>query len=395
LTAYKIVTVAERLDNPSLAAEWWARVEFLAKSCGAEPLLDRWRKERQEKGYLPAPPVDGLEAVALEGEPGANTRLVQELPFVDLAAFNIITRSRRLHEQAASIRRVAPTNVPVLIHGESGTGKELFAHLVHELSPRKNDPFLAINCGALPAELLESELFGHRRGSFTGAVTDKIGLFRAAHKGTLFLDEIGEMSPIAQTKLLRALEAGEIRRVGDTQVEHVDVRIVAATNVDLDREVQQGKFRRDLYYRLKGLELFLPPLRERMGDIPVLAEHFLSLSNAAFGKNLSLPFETKQWLMGLPWHGNVRELRLAIERASALASDTGSLHPYHFMNSEQHAPQPSLTAELENIERARVLHALETTGWNKAGAAKLLGMSRTTLTGKIKRLGIEDPDPRG
>ena len=384
-----LVVFADELNKPDLAAEWWARVEFLAKSCGAEPLLERWRKERQEKGYLPQTSPDGLD-----GEPGPNARLAQELPRVDLGAYNIITRSRQLYEQAASVGQVAQTTVPVLIHGESGTGKELFAKLVHDLSPRKSDAFLAVNCGALPSELLESELFGHRRGSFTGAINDKPGLFRAAHKGTLFLDEIGEMTAPAQTKLLRVLEAGELRRVGDTQVEFVDVRIVAATNVDLEREVKSGKFRQDLYYRLKGLEVFLPPLRERMSDIPLLADYFLNRANQLCHKQLVLPFETKQWLMGLPWHGNVRELRLAVERATALGPQTGMLQPYHFMGAEQAPSKSSLNAELEEIERSRVLHALDACKWNKAAAAKLLGMSRTTLGGKIKRLGIDDLDSR-
>jgi len=389
LTAARITSLADRMNLPDVAAEWWARVEFLAKSCGAEPLLERWRKERQEKGYLPQTSPDGLD-----GEPGPNSRLAQELPPVDLSAYNIITRSRQLHEQAASIGQVASTTVPVLIHGESGTGKELFAKLVHDLSPRKGEAFLAINCGALPSELLESELFGHRRGSFTGAISDKPGLFRAAHKGTLFLDEIGEMSAPAQTKLLRVLEAGEVRRVGDTQVEFVDVRIVAATNVDLEREVKSGKFRQDLYYRLKGLEVFLPPLRERMSDIPLLADYFLNRANQLCHKQLVLPFETKQWLMGLPWLGNVRELRLSIERAAALGPQIGMLQPYHFMGAEQTPSKSSLTAELEEIERSRVLHALDACKGNKAAAAKLLGMSRTTLGGKIKRLGIDDLDSR-
>jgi transcriptional regulator with GAF, ATPase, and Fis domain len=326
----------------------------------------------------------------LEGDPGPHSRLALELPPVELAPFNIITRSRRLHEQASSIRQIAPTVVPVLIQGESGTGKELFARLVHDLSPRKDELFLAINCGALPSEILESELFGHRRGSFTGAVTDKIGLFRAAHRGTLFLDEIGEMAGPAQTKLLRVLETGELRRIGDTQIERVDVRIVAATNTDLDREVTQGRFRKDLYYRLKGLDIHLPPLRERMGDIPLLAEHFLVQATLSMGKRLSLPFETKQWLMSLPWPGNVRELRLSMERAVAMAADGASLQPYHFMVSDRSAQPISLPEELEAIERARVLHALETADWNKASAARLLGMSRTTLNGRIKKLGIED-----
>ena len=390
LTCFDLVQLADSDNAPALAAEWWARVEFLAKSCGADPLLERWRKERQEKGYLPQTSPDGLD-----GEPGPHSRLAQELPSVDLAPHDIITRSRQLHEQASSICQVAPTTVPVLIHGESGTGKELFAKLVHNLSPRRSEVFLAINCGALPSELLESELFGHRRGSFTGAINDKAGFFRAAHKGTLFLDEIGEMTPAAQTKLLRVLEAGEVRRVGDTHVEFVDVRIVAATNVDLDREVRSGKFRQDLYYRLKGLEVFLPPLRERMSDIPLLADHFLTNANKVCHKQLVLPFETKQWLMGLPWLGNVRELRLAVERAAALGPESGMLQPYHFMRTEKPSSTSSLTDEMDEIERSRLLHALDACNWNKAAAAKLLGMSRTTLGGKIKRLGLEDTESKG
>jgi transcriptional regulator with GAF, ATPase, and Fis domain len=309
---------------------------------------------------------------------------------VDLAAFSIITRSRRLHEHASSIAQIAPTMVPVLIRGESGTGKELFARLVHDLSPRVKAPFLAINCGAIPTEILESELFGHRRGSFTGAVSDKIGLFRAAHEGTLFLDEIGEMAAPAQTKLLRVLETGELRRIGDTNIERVDVRIVSATNIELERDVAQGKFRKDLYYRLKGLDIHLPPLRERMGDVPLLAAHFLGLAAARGSKRLTLPFETQQWLMSLPWPGNVRELRLAVERAVAMAADGAALQSYHFMASEDPTHHASLPEELEAIERSRVIHALETTNWNKASAARLLGMSRTTLNGRIKKLGIED-----
>lgn len=169
------------------------------------------------------------------------------------------------------------------------------------------------------------------------------------------------------------------------------MRIVAATNVDLEREVKSGKFRQDLYYRLKGLEVFLPPLRERMSDIPLLADHFLSKANQICRKQLVLPFETKQWLMGLAWMGNVRELRLAVERATALGPEIGMLQPYHFMRTEQSPSKTSLNDEIEEIERSRVLHALDACNWNKAAAAKLLGMSRTTLGGRIKRLGLDDP----
>jgi two-component system response regulator PilR (NtrC family) len=388
LTAHRIVTVADNLGRQDIAAEWWARTEYLAESCGAEPLLERWRAERQKEGYLPevaistpAPPKE---------ENYTSSRLSEELPRVDLAAFGIITQSRRMNDQAAWMGRIGPTNVPILIRGESGTGKELFAHLAHQVSDRKDQPFLPINCGALPRELMESELFGHRRGAFTGAVTDKNGLFRSAHRGTIFLDEIGELPPSAQTKLLRVIETGELRPVGETRTENVNVRIVAATNVDLKKAVAKGEFRKDLFFRLKGLEIYLPPLRERVGDIPLLAEHFVKLTNKTLRKSLTLPFDTKQWLMGLPWQGNVRELRLAIERAAALGPESGILQPYHFI-SEESIERVSLPNELEAIERARVRNALEASDWNVTSAAELLGMSRTTLSGRLKRLGLQRP----
>jgi DNA-binding NtrC family response regulator len=394
LAAHSIVKVADDLGKSDVAAEWWARTEFLAESCGAEPLLERWRKERQERGYLPAH-LDQLDASAAADTAKQDSyriaQLVEELPKVDLAHHGIITRSKRLEEQGAWIGRLAPTKVPVLIHGESGTGKELFARLVHSLSTRTDGPFHAINCGAIPGDLLESELFGHRRGAFTGAVSDKAGLFQAANHGTLFLDEIGEMSSSAQTKLLRVIESGEYRRVGETRTESVDVRVVSATNVDLKKAVSENRFRKDLYYRLKGLEIFLPPLQDRLSDIPILAEYFLLQSNAQLGKDLVLPFETAQWLMGLPWKGNVRELKLAVERAASLASTSGPLMRYHFVVFEAEMQARSLPDELENIERERVVNALEASNWNQTAAAQLLGMSRTTLAGRIKRLGIVRP----
>jgi transcriptional regulator with PAS, ATPase and Fis domain len=305
-----------------------------------------------------------------------------------LREHDIITACNALYEQAAWIGRVAPSTIPVLIHGETGTGKELFARLVHRLGPRRNHPFLTINCGALPAEILESELFGHKRGSFTGAVGDKIGLFRAAHGGTLFLDEIGEMSLVAQTKLLRVLESGEVRRVGDTQIEYVDVRLVAATNVDLEKAVAENRFRRDLYYRLKGLEINLPPLRDRLEDVPLLADHFARSASEDLGKHVELTFEATQWLLEQSWPGNVRELRLTVERAIALAPEMGQILPYHFMAGRDAQTKLPLLSELEEIERARVQNALEASSWNKTKAAKLLGMSRTTLSGRVKRLGV-------
>jgi two-component system response regulator HydG len=394
LTARRIVTVADSLDLPDVANEWWTRTEYLAEAGGARPMFERWRKIRQELGFLsPEDPALAANFAPPSPDP-AGSSLADELPRVDLRRFGIITACRRLENQASIIAKLAPTKVPVLIHGQSGTGKELFARLVHELSPRASQSFLAINCGALPAEILESELFGHRRGAFTGAIYDKPGLFREAHQGTLFLDEIGEMSASAQAKLLRVLETGELRPVGGTKHEVVDVRIVAATNVDLVKAVESGRFRKDLYFRLRGLEVTLPPLRERLGDIPPLALHFVEQANLSQGKSLELTFETTQWLMGQSWPGNVRELRLAIERAVALAGIQGFLYPRHFLGVASGDDTGSLPAELEEIERARVRNALESADWNTAAAARVLGMSRTTLAGRIKKLGIEKPRSR-
>ncbi len=393
LTARRITTVADTLDRPEIADEWWIRTEYLAEAGGARPLFERWREEREKRGYLAAPTE--LPTPMEMCSPGSGTsNLADELPRVDLRRFGIITASRRLENEASLIAKLAPTKVPVLIHGQSGTGKELFARLVHELSPRVSQSFLAINCGALPAEILESELFGHRRGAFTGAIYDKPGLFREAHQGTLFLDEIGEMSSSAQAKLLRVLETGELRPVGGTRHEIVDVRIVAATNVDLAQAVEAGRFRKDLYFRLRGLEVTLPPLRQRLGDVPPLAQHFVEQANRSQGKALELTFETTQWLMGQSWPGNVRELKLAVERAVALAGNQGFLYPRHFLGVGPGDDIGSLPAELEEIERARVRNALEAAAWSTTAAARILGMSRTTLAGRIKKLGVEKPRSR-
>jgi DNA-binding NtrC family response regulator len=367
LTTRRIAVIAESLGKLDLAAEWWSRTEFLAEACGAEALLEHWRKQRED---------------TVEQTPE------NQLPPVDLGAFGIITRCPKLRQQSSWIARLAPTTVPVLIQGESGTGKELFARLIHILSKRKDQPFLALNCAALPNELIESELFGYRRGAFTGAITDKIGLFREAHQGTLFLDEIGEMPPSAQAKLLRAIETGEMRPVGGTKPERVDVRIVSATNVNLRKAVEDGTFRKDLYFRLRGLELVLPPLRDRLSDIPALAEHFVAEFNVRLGKDIELPFETAQWLMTEPWPGNVRELRLVLEQAVALAPSEGPLLPSHFLRRGSRESHASLPNDLKQIEKERIRNALEVTEGSVTGAAQLLGMSRTTLSGRIRKLGI-------
>jgi two-component system response regulator HydG len=229
--------------------------------------------------------------------------------------FGLITEDPGMKELMATIARVAPSDLPVLIQGESGTGKELVARAIHTASPRSKHPFVAINCAAMAESLLESELFVHEKGSFTGAVVRKPGLFEVADKGVLFLDEVGEVSPAIQVKLLRAIETREILRVGSTRPVRIDVRIVSATNKDVKAEMQDGRFREDLYYRLNGVTLRLPPLRERRGDIPLLARHFLD----RFGPRKQLTPRALETLAAYAWPGNVRELQMVIHRAAILA----------------------------------------------------------------------------
>jgi len=311
----------------------------------------------------------------------------------------IIGSSRAMEEVLRKIRLVAPTRMNVLIQGESGTGKELVAREIHAQSPRREEPFVPVNCAAIPENLLESEMFGHEKGAFTGAVSARPGTFEAADGGTLFLDEIGEISPSLQAKLLRAIEQKEITRVGGGQVIRVDVRILAATNRDLKIRVEEKSFREDLFYRLNVFNITVPPLRNRREDIPKLAERFLSdvsRENALPRKRLSP--EALRLLLSYRWPGNVRELRNAME-TSALVSggDTivvedlptaivkGLLPP----SSPEPIPLPA-PKTLQEIEREAIRAALAETGGNKKEAAKILGIGIATLHRKVKTYGIVD-----
>lgn len=290
---------------------------------------------------------------------------------------------------------VAGTDSTVLISGESGTGKEVIARYIHVLSPRSDGPFQSINCGALPESLLESELFGHVKGSFTGAVKDKDGLLVAAGGGTFFLDEIGEMSPSTQVKLLRAIQEREVIPVGSTKAVPVDVRIIAATNRDLEEEISRGGFRSDLYYRLNVIQLHLPPLRERREDIPVLADHFLRRKSNGEEPH-SLDEAALTVLSEYDWPGNVRELENALERA-VVVSKKRTIGVDALPERVREAPAPRLAAmelppnpTMEVVERAYILWVLESEGGNKTRAAEVLGIDPSTLYRKLNRYGIDE-----
>jgi transcriptional regulator with PAS, ATPase and Fis domain len=304
----------------------------------------------------------------------------------------------------AHAARVAQTETTVLLTGESGTGKEVVARFIHHGSRRSNGPFVAINCAALPDQLLESELFGHERGAFTGAVTAKPGRMEQAGGGVLFLDEVGEMAPTVQAKLLRVLEEREFQRLGSTRVLHADIRVIAATNRDLHSAMRRGLFREDLYYRLGVFEIALPPLRERLDDIPDLADSFLEEIGETVGRPAAgIAREAKEHLLAYSWPGNVRELRNAIERAVILA-DGGFIRSEHLpVTSPRNAPStgpvdspqsplPAGGVNLEAIERSLVAKALTQARHNKTRAAKLLGLTRAQLYSRIEKYGLAEPE---
>jgi PAS domain S-box-containing protein len=311
----------------------------------------------------------------------------------------LVGKSQVMQEVFRRLRLAAQSDVTVLLTGESGTGKELAARAVHALSSRKDKPFYAINCSAIPETLLESELFGHVKGSFTGAIRDKVGVFQAADGGTLFLDEIGDTSPLLQLKLLRVLQEGEIRRVGDERGFKVNVRLLTATNRDLKTLLASGQIREDFYYRIRVFEIKLPPLRERREDLPLLVNHFIGEASRTHQRPMrDIARDAMQHLMQYAWPGNVRELKNAIEHAFVIVSgdcltllDLPSEVRDSASTPSSSAPLPHLTLG-ENAERKRIEEALRKTDGHKMEAAKILGISRVTLWKKINRLGIQTPD---
>jgi len=298
----------------------------------------------------------------------------------------MVGRSKGLRRAIAVAKRVAPSNLPVLIEGASGTGKELLARYIHDCSLRREGPFLAINCGAVPETLLESELFGHVRGAFTGATRDHPGLFRSASDGTLLLDEIGEMAPKMQPRLLRVLQEGEIWPLGLDAPVPVDVRIVAATNKDLEAEVSEGRFREDLFFRLVGVKLLLPPLRERLEDLPLLAETFLDrIAREPGMRRARLSREAQRALLRNPWAGNVRELEQTLRRAVLLAEG----NQIQVGDLELTGTLPTRREAIRGFDHKLVEGALRASNGNRTAAAKSLGISRATLHRWLKKYGIK------
>jgi formate hydrogenlyase transcriptional activator len=313
----------------------------------------------------------------------------------------IIGDSAALESVLEQVEQVAPTDSTVLIEGETGTGKELIARALHNASPRCGRAFIKLNCAAIPLDLLESELFGHEKGAFTGAIAQKIGRFEMADKGTLFLDEVGDIPAALQPKLLRVLQEQEFERLGSGRTHKVDVRLVAATNRDLMKMVARGQFRSDLYYRLNVFPIALPALRERREDIPALVTHFVKLFSRRMGKQVdSIPPETMAAFQWYSWPGNIRELQNLVERAVIVSRDGVLPNPLHKKQTELMIPSlhPTRTFHssmtLEDSDRALIVETLELAGWivgGSRGAAAKLGLKRTTLLAKMRRLGILRP----
>lgn len=378
-----VATGAPRCRIVGHTAAEWADPALLQEACGGldQRTLEAVRAE--VRSLVDAAPICEPPAVSgLLELGGAGNALARRHSFV--------VRSRRISELLARAERVAPTDMNVLVQGESGTGKEFFAHFLHERSPRAAEPFVVVNCAALGEHLLESELFGHAKGAFTGAIREKVGLFEAAGRGTLFLDEIGELTPAMQAKLLRALENREIRRVGGERSIRVAARVVAATHRDLRRSVEEGRFREDLWFRIGAFVLEVPPLRDRPEDVAPLAHLFLHDTAARLDKPVhSIAADAMTRLLRHGWPGNVRELRHAVEQATLLAAGpviTAADLPAS-VGAAPPRPEPGCL-DVREHERALIEEALRRFGGNRTRAAEALRMSPVTLWRKLKRLGL-------
>ena len=367
-------------DDDALEAMRRGAYDFLQKPFRADQVLLVVRKAIEREGLQRQVERLSEEIAALKG------------------ADQIVGRSDSLQQAVSLARKVARHRSSVLITGESGTGKELIARLIHDAGPRRDAPFVAVNCAAIPEHLLESELFGHVRGAFTGAVDDRRGLFEEAEGGSLFLDEIGELPVSLQVKLLRALQEGEVRRVGDNAERTVDVRVITATSRDLEADVREGRFRADLFYRVNVVRIQLPPLRERPEDVPELVRHFV----ATFNKRLGLSIDgvspaAMRLLMEYSWRGNIRELENVIERAMVLSE--GPRIEVDHLPASVRTPGASASADaeldlsvkrrVEQLERTLIERALRQTGGNRTRAARLLELSHRALLYKIREYGLD------
>jgi transcriptional regulator with GAF, ATPase, and Fis domain len=335
------------------------------------------------------------EIVALKARLEAENVYLQEEIKTEYNFEEIIGQSAPLKQLLRKVEQVAPTETSVLIQGETGTGKELLARAIHDLSPRKERPLVKVNCGAIPAGLVESELFGHEKGAFTGALQKRVGRFELAHGGTIFLDEVGELPPDTQTKILRVLQEGEFERVGSSKAIKVDVRIIAATNRDLREAVKTGSFRSDLFYRLNVFPILAPALRERRSDIPLLVTFFLSRYAKKLGKEIQgVSKDTMDRLTQYGWPGNIRELQNLIERAVVVAEGPIIRIDEAMLGLDPGTDKPGVQS-LEDVERAHILRALARTNWvihGSRGAAAILGINPSTLRSRIQKLGIHKGD---
>ena len=308
----------------------------------------------------------------------------------------IVGESEALKQLLQKVSLVANTDTNVLIQGETGTGKELVARAIHNRGSRGENPIVKVNCAALPRELIESEIFGHEKGAFTGATRQRKGRFELAHKGTLFLDEVGELSLEAQAKLLRVLQEKEFERVGAEQSIQVDVRVIAATNRDLASAVQAGGFRTDLFYRLNVFPISVPPLRERSSDIPLLVDYFVKKVARKLGRHFDgLASSSLARLQNYAWPGNIRELENVIERAAILSPGALIEVEESLVTTPESEPQPHASGTLEEVERAYILGVLEESGWvieGEGGAAAVLGLNPSTLRGRLRKLGVKKPE---
>jgi len=351
--------------------------DYIAKPFEPKQLLDVVERVIKKRGLFSQTHEAGLQFEA-------DGRLV-----------TIVGKSPSMQEVFRLLLKVAPTDSTVLILGESGTGKELIAKAIHAHSPRKNKPFFAMDCGSLVETLFESELFGHVKGSFTGAIATKHGAFELANFGTFFFDEVGNISLNMQAKILRAIQEKEIRRVGETDSIHVDVRVIAATNLDLRQAVEKGGFREDLFYRLSVIPIQLPPLRERKEDLHALIEHFIAKHNARRRKGIieSVAEDATQSLLEYDWPGNIRELENVIERAITIEDSSqitlNSLPKHIQTRSQSLAKEEAKTLSLLEVEKEHIARTLQQTNWNISQAARLLEIDRKTLYEKIRKFGLQ------